>query len=185
MENFQHSLSSHLAVQGSDISESQLIILILPAMGAPTKLYKQLYEGIFQAGLSVAIMNLRGEGLLRKEQLISDGNFDYVELLKDIDDVIAFLRHKYPNKSIVTIGHSLGGQLGCLYSCHKNTHVLASIIIAGGNVGYHSWTDIARLKTLFVTQFFGIISMFIGWFPGKKIGFGGNLMWSSKNGHFS
>ena len=119
-------------------------------------------------------MNLRGEGLLEKEQLVSDGNFGYVELLKDMDDVIAFITHKYPNKSIVTIGHSLGGQLGCLYSCHKNLDVLASIVIAGGNVGYHSWSGMARFKTFFVTQFFGIISMLMGWFPGKKIGFGGN-----------
>ncbi|NOX34419.1 MAG: hypothetical protein GXP56_11915 [Deltaproteobacteria bacterium] len=174
MENFQHSLSAHLSVQGSDNSDSQLIILILPAMGAPTRLYKRLYEGILQADLGVAIMNLRGEGLLKKEQLVSDGNFGYAELLKDIDDVITFITHKYPNKSIVTIGHSLGGQLGCLYSCHKNSDVLASAVIAGGNVGYHSWTGMARFKTFFVTQFFGIISMVIGWFPGEKIGFGGN-----------
>lgn len=174
MGDFQHSLSAHLAVHGSELSESQLIILILPAMGAPTKLYKRLYEGILQAGFGVAIMNLRGEGLLRKEQLVSDGNFGYVELLKDVDDVIAFIRHKYPDKSIVTIGHSLGGQLGCLYSCHKNSYVLASAVIAGGNVGYHSWTGLARLKTFFVTQVFGIIARLIGWFPGKKIGFGGN-----------
>ncbi len=174
MENFQHSLSAYLSVQGSDNSKSQLIILILPAMGAPTRLYKRLYDGILQADLSVAIMNLRGEGLLKKDQLVSDGNFGYVELLKDIDDVIAFITHKYPNKSIVTIGHSLGGQLGCLYSCHKNSDVLASIVIAGGNVGYHSWSGLARFKTFLVTQFFGIISMLIGWFPGEKIGFGGN-----------
>ena len=130
MENFQHSLSAHLSVQCSDNSKSQLIVLILPAMGAPTRLYKRLYDGILQADLSVAIMNLRGEGLLKKDQLVSDGNFGYVELLKDIDDVIAFITHKYPNKSIVTIGHSLGGQLGCLYSCHKNSDVLASFVIA-------------------------------------------------------
>ena len=30
------------------------------------------------------------------------------------------------------------------------------------------------LKTLFVTQFFGIIARLLGWFPGEKIGFGGN-----------
>lgn len=174
MENFQHSLSAHLSVQCSDNSKSQLIVLILPAMGAPTRLYKRLYEGILQADLGVAIMNLRGEGLLKKEQLVSNGNFGYVELLKDIDDVIAFITQKYPNKSIITIGHSLGGQLGCLYSCHENSDVLASTVIAGGNVGYYSWTGMARLKTFFVTQFFGIISMLIGWFPGEKIGFGGN-----------
>lgn len=95
MENFQHSLSAHLSVQCSDNSKSQLIVLILPAMGAPTRLYKRLYEGILQADLGVAIMNLRGEGLLKKEQLVSNGNFGYVELLKDIDDVIAFITHKY------------------------------------------------------------------------------------------
>lgn len=84
MENFQHSLSDHLSVMGSANSKSRLIILILPAMGAPTRLYKQLYEGILQAGFGIAIMNLRGEGLLNKKQLISDGNFGYIELLKDI-----------------------------------------------------------------------------------------------------
>ena len=174
MKNFQHSLSDHLSVMGSANSKSRLIILILPAMGAPTRLYKQLYEGILQAGFGIAIMNLRGEGLLNKKQLISDGNFGYIELLKDIDDVITLITHKFPDKRIVTLGHSLGGQLGCLYSCHKNDSVLASVVIAAGNVGYHSWTGMDRVKTFFVTQFFGIISRLMGWFPGKKLGFGGN-----------
>ena len=174
MENFQHSLSAHLDVKGSVNLNSPLIILILPALGAPTRLYKHLYEGIQTSGLGVAIMNLRGEGLLKKEQLILDGNFGYIELIKDMDDVILFLTHKYPNKGIVTMGHSLGGQLGCLYSCHHNPLVLASIVIAGGNVGYRSWAGMEMLKTLFVTQFFGIIARLLGWFPGEKIGFGGN-----------
>ena len=174
MGNFQHSLFDYLAVQGSDVSESQIIILILPALGAPTRLYKQLYDGIIQAGISVALMNLRGEGQLKKEQLVSEGNFGYVELLNDIDYVVKFLADKYPNKSIVTMGHSLGGQLGCLYHCHKNSKVKASIVIAGGSVGYRSWTGMARFKTFFATQFFGLLSRILGWFPGKKIGFGGN-----------
>ncbi|MCK5312818.1 MAG: alpha/beta hydrolase [Desulfobacteraceae bacterium] len=174
MENFQHSLFDYLAVQGSDVSESQIIVLILPALGAPTRLYKRLYDGIIQADISVALMTLRGEGLLRKEQLVSKGNFGYVELLKDIDNVIEFLTDKYPNKSIVTMGHSLGGQLGCLYHCHNNSKVTASVVIAGGNVGYRSWTGMSRVKTFFATQFIGLISMLLGWFPGGKIGFGGN-----------
>ncbi len=174
MESFQHSLSGHLTVQGSDVSGSQIIVLILPAMGAPTRLYNRLYHGILQEGLSVALMNLRGEGLLDKEQLISERNFGYAELLEDIDSVIKFITDKYPNKNIVTIGHSLGGQLGCLYNCHKNPKVKATVIIAGGNVGYLSWKGLNRFKTFFITQFFGLISRLLGWFPGEKIGFGGN-----------
>ena len=174
MKNYQRSLSSFLKVQGSDISKSQLIILILPALGAPTKLYMKLYDEILKADISVSIMNLRGEGLLNKEQLVSEGNFGYVDLLKDIDDVILFLTHKFPDKKIVTLGHSLGGQLGCLYSCNGNPHVLASIVIAGGNVWYKSWKGIARLKIFTATQIIGIISRLLGWFPGGKIGFGGN-----------
>lgn len=174
MKNYQHSLSNHLSVRGLGNSESQLIVLIIPAMGAPTRLYKRLYHGITQAGLSVALMNLRGEGLLKKEELVSEGNFGYAELIEDIDNVIEFIIAKYPNKRIVTIGHSLGGQLGCLYHCQKNSQVIASIVIAGGNVGYHSWTGMDRIKTFFATQFFGLIAMLLGWFPGAKIGFGGN-----------
>ncbi len=162
MKDFQHSLFDDLVVKSFDIPESQIIVLILPAMGAPTKLYKHLYQGISQAGLSVALMNFRGEGLLKKEQLISEGNFGYVELLKDIDTVIEFIKTKYPNKSIVTIGHSLGGQLGCLYNCHKNAQIVATIVIAGGNVGYRSWSGMDRVKTFLVTQFFGLLSMALG-----------------------
>ena len=174
MENFQHSLFDYLAVQGSDISESPIIVLILPALGAPTRLYKQLYDGIIKADLSVALMNLRGEGQLKKKQLVSEGNFGYVELLNDINDAVKFLTDKYPKKSIITMGHSLGGQLGCLYHCHKDSKVTASVVIAGGSVGYHSWTGAAKFKTFFATQFFGLVSRTLGWFPGKKIGFGGN-----------
>ncbi len=57
MENFQHSLTAHLAVKGS-ANSSPLIILILPAMGAPTRLYQYLYEEIQTSGLGVAIIML-------------------------------------------------------------------------------------------------------------------------------
>jgi len=174
VEKFQHALPAHSGVEGTDLPDSELIVLILPALGTPTRLYQRLYEGLLQAGFSAAIMSLRGDGSLGKVQLVSEGNFGYVEVLKDIDAIIAFINHKYPDKDIVTMGHSFGGQLGCLYACHKTPRVLASVVIAGGNVDYRSWTGVERLKTFWATQFFGMVSRLLGWFPGKWIGFGGN-----------
>ncbi len=123
MEKLQHLLSDHLFVISSVNFESQFIVLIIPAMGAPTKLYKKLYDGIIQAGLGAALMNLKGEGLLSKEELESFGNFGYAELIEDIDCVIKYLITKYPNNKMVTLGHCLGGQLGCLYHCQKRSQV--------------------------------------------------------------
>ncbi len=171
---FQHALSDHSRVKGHDIAESQVIILIVPAMGAPARLYNKLYHGIIRAGASVAIMNLRGDGRLDKKYLTGNNNFGYTELLEDIDTVFELLTDKYPSKDIVIFGHSLGGQLGCLYNCHKHPRLKATIVVAGGNMGYQNWTGTDRLKTYFVTQFFGILSLLLSWFPGKKIGFGGN-----------
>ena len=156
LEDFQHTLSDYVTVQGTTHPESQLILLILPAMGAPAKLYKRLYDGIIQAGLSAAIMNLRGDGRLQKNQLVSGGNFGYAELLTDLEDAVTYITERFPGKRIITVGHSLGGQLGCLFQCHGNPHAAASIVIAGGNVGYQSWKGLEKLKTLFATQFFGL-----------------------------
>jgi len=174
LDHFQHVVSDHSNVTGADIEQSQTIVLIIPAMGAPARLYTQLYNGMIQAGTSAAIMNLRGGGRLEKKLLTKNNNFGYTELLEDIDTVFEFFAGRYPSKDIVILGHSLGGQLGCLYNCHKNPRLKATIVVAGGNVGYHSWTGTERIKTCFVTQFFGLLSMILGWFPGKKIGFGGN-----------
>ncbi len=167
-------MPGHSGVEGADLPESILMVLILPAMGTPARLYQRLYEGVLKAGFSAAIMSLRGDGSLGKAQLVSEGNFGYAELLTDLDAVIAIIRQRCPDKGIVIVGHSFGGQLGCLYTCHKNPQVLACAVIAGGNVDYRSWNGPDRLKTLFATQGFGMISRLLGWFPGKRIGFGGN-----------
>ncbi len=174
MEEFHDTFPNGIAVRGKITTDSKTIILILPALGSPAKLYTHFFNGISKRGISVAVMNLRGDGLLEKDQLVSEGNFGYVELLEDIDTVIHSLIRRYPGRKIVTMGHSLGGQLGCLYQCHDNSKTSASIVIAGGSVGYQSWKGVDKLKTYTATQLFGLIAKLLGWFPGKRIGFGGN-----------
>jgi len=174
LENIQGFMLDHLPIHSSNISDSQFIVIILPALGTPAKFYKQLYKGVIKADLGAVLLSLKGEGLLKKAQLISKSNFGYVEFLNDLEKIITFLKKNYPDKEIITIGHSIGGQLACLYNCHENSFATASIVIAGGLVWYQSWNGFEKIKMLFATQFLGLISKFLGWFPGKTIGFGGN-----------
>ena len=93
-------------------------------------------------------------------------------LEQDYKSILGKVKTIFPNKKIYALGHSLGGQLGSLFTAKYSNSFDGLILIACCSVYYKGWGS-KQYPTLIATQFFKFVSILLGCFPGKKIGFGG------------
>ena len=149
------------------------LLLIGPAMGTPARVYPALAEAFAAEGLNVAILELRGLGSssLRARKGVDYGYRDLVE--KDWAAARAALRGRFPKAPLFMFGHSLGGQVSFLSAALDPKDVAGVIVVAGGSVHYRGWNGPKSLGILAFTQFAGALAGTLGYFPGKRVGFGG------------
>ncbi len=155
-------------------------ILFLPALGVKAAYYDKFSTDLVEIGFNVITMDWRGLGhsSVRASRKV---DFGYKEFIQDIDESIDFVHQEIPNTSIILAGHSLGGQLGALLLCKKPKRAIGLIAIASCSVYYKGWTGRARLPLLFAGALFNPIAGILGYFPGKKMGFGGTEFKSVMN----
>ena len=149
------------------------LLLIGPAMGTPARVYAPLAEAFATQGLNAAVIELRGIGSssLRARRGIDYGYRDLVE--KDWTAALAALRTRFAGSPLFLFGHSLGGQVSVLHAATRPADVAGAVIVACGSVYYRSWAGAKALGILAFTQFAGALGGVLGYFPGKRVGFGG------------
>lgn len=149
------------------------LLLIGPAMGTPSRIYAPLAEAFAGQGLNAAVIELRGIGSssLRAGRGTDFGYRDLVE--KDWTVALAALRQRFAESPIFLFGHSLGGQIAVLHAAARPAEVGGAVIVAAGSVHYGGWSGMKRLGIMAFTQFAGSLAGLLGYFPGKRLGFGG------------
>lgn len=149
------------------------LLLVGPAMGTPARVYAPLAEAFAGQGVNAAVIELRGIGSssLRAGRGVDYGYRDLVE--KDWTAALAALRTRFADAPIFLLGHSLGGQVSVLHAAMSPADVAGAVIVACGSVHYRSWKGAKALGILAFTQFAGALGSMLGYFPGKRIGFGG------------
>jgi predicted alpha/beta hydrolase len=156
-----------------NISTQTPLMLCLPAMGVPARSYQPLAQKLQNKGLLVAIFEQRGLGTsnLRASR---QTNFGYTETLQtDLPLVFQHLRTAFPKNPIYIVGHSLGGQLGLTY-CGLNPGQVAGFVgIATGTPFYKIWSFPANISLLIASYLMRAIASLVGYFPGRRFGFGG------------
>lgn len=165
--------SFQLTVFGDLQNTTNPLIVCLPAMGVPGKHYHVLGQILSQAGCTALIADLRGLG---SSSFRASGkiNFGYWHLVaKDLTAIVGQLRKIYPDRKLFLLGHSLGGQLSVMYSALAPESINGVILVASGTVYYKNWSFPSNLKILFSTQLARLIALLLGYFPGRRIGFGG------------
>jgi predicted alpha/beta hydrolase len=149
-----------------------ILFLCLPAMGVKASYYRPLANPLIAAGYSFLICDLRGQGTSNKAA--PNNGFGYTTLLEwDLPDYVRAAKRAYPDKRIILLGHSLGGQLSLLYASAMPQSVTGVAIIATGSVYWKAYRFPSCLKIWLGTQMSIWLSSLIGYFPGHKIGFGG------------
>lgn len=148
-------------------------IMICPAMGTPARVYTPLAEAFAAQGFHVAVLELRGLGgsSLRAGRGTDYGYRTMVE--QDWTAARAVLSQRLPQAPLFLFGHSLGGQISFLSAAHDPQGVAGVIVVAGGSVHYRGWSGVQALGIFAFTQFAGVLAGLCGYFPGKRVGFGG------------
>jgi len=149
------------------------ILLCMPAMGVSARYYQAFAQALHAQGLSAATFDLRGHGQssLRASRHC---DFGYHDILKhDLPAAINTLREHLPDQPLYLLGHSLGGQLSALYMSQHPDQAKGLILTASCMVYYRGWPFPRSWGLLFFTQLALLITLIIGHFPGKKLGFAG------------
>jgi predicted alpha/beta hydrolase len=148
------------------------VIYWLPALGVPAKHYLPLAEAFVAGGVAMALHEWRGIGSSDR-RAGRHCDWGYRELLEaDVPAGIAQARARWPKAKLWIAGHSLGGQLACLYaSLHPDT--LAGIMLIASGAPY--WRRF-RFGTLLSIAYLlaSPLARLVGHLPGRRLGFGGN-----------
>ncbi|MDN5717421.1 MAG: alpha/beta fold hydrolase [Janibacter sp.] len=160
--------STVLHVAGSDATSSPFV-LVLPAMGVPAGYYGPFVDELARHGVSAGVADYPGQGDARP--LAGRGqDLGYTELAHEwLPAVLETVREDHTGP-VVALGHSLGGHILAAYLSGDQPAVDAVVLIGSGST---HWRTQQGVKTLAQTQFVGLISRVLGYWPGHRLGFGG------------
>jgi len=152
--------------------EARELLYWLPAMGVPAKHYLPLAEALATRGVAVALHEWRGIGssTWRAGRRCDWG---YRELLGlDMPTGLAAARARWPQARMWLGGHSLGGQLACLYAAAHPVAASGIALVASGSPYWRRFRHggLIRLAYGLATP----LARACGHLPGRRIGFGGN-----------
>lgn len=150
-------------------------VLIVPALGTPARVYRRLAEALQAAGADAAVLELRGVG----QSPVRAGrgvDWDYADLVDgELQHAIGTLRQRKPEHRLLALCHSLGGHATLMHQARHPDQALDEIILVGSGAPY--WRRY-RWPMSWVTRGFGALvaasSRGLGYFPGARLGFGGN-----------
>ncbi|SMC83953.1 alpha/beta hydrolase family protein [Janibacter indicus] len=145
------------------------VALLLPAMGVPAGYYGPFVDELARAGVSAAVADYPGQGESRpRSGRGRDLGYDALAHAW-LPAVVHELRREHPGP-VVAIGHSLGGHVLAAHLSADEADVDAVVLIGSGTP---YWRDQQGIKTLVQTQFIGLVSRALGYWPGTRFGFGG------------
>lgn len=144
----------------------------LPALGVAARNYQPFARELAVRGVAVALHEWRGIGSSdRRAGRRSD--WGYRELLAlDLPATIAVARAAFPQARLWLGGHSLGGQIAALRAALDPDGPAGLILVASG-APYWRTFPWYRLVGLVVAAAPWIAAV-RGYFPGRRLGFGGN-----------
>ena len=147
------------------------LVLIMPAMGVRARYYRPFAAALRDAGLAVAVADLRGTGESTPTPTRAC-RYGYVELVADIGAVLAALKPLRDGRTTVLLGHSLGGQAAVLHlALHEGHDVDGLALIAVGLPWWRRYPGLRRYGVLPYTQGIATAARLLGVWPGW--GFGG------------
>jgi predicted alpha/beta hydrolase len=156
-----------------DDANAKGVCIIFPAMGVNASYYQPLATELASDNWMAFTADLRGNGnsSIRPSRQV---DFSYSDSLRqDFLSVIKYVRTAFPSQRLFLFGHSLGGQLSCLFASRNEVKIDGLILSATCSVHYKGWEGLAAYRILAATQFLSAAAKLCGYLPGKKVGFGG------------
>lgn len=153
-------------------SSPRHVLYWLPALGVPAKHYLPLATALAADGVAVVLHEWRGIGSSdRRAERRCD--WGYRELLEvDLPAGLAAARARWPQAVFHIGGHSLGGQVSCLYAALHPTAFAGIVLVASGAPYWRRFRRGAAIGSAYVLAPW--LARLCGHLPGRRIGFGGN-----------
>jgi predicted alpha/beta hydrolase len=151
--------------------------MIHPAIGTPGKYYDRLAKRlVLKNNWAIGVQEMRGHGT-SSWIASSTQNWSYwtpVEM--DIDLHLSIIKSLFPQNPIFALGHSAGGVIWSLWMAKMaalgRCHDIAGLVsICSGSVYYKIHPK--STQCLMLGMWVWTASSALGWFPGAKLGFGG------------
>jgi predicted alpha/beta hydrolase len=144
----------------------------LPAMGVPAKHYLPFAEALAARGIGVALHEWRGIGSSgRRAGRRQDWGYRAL-LQEDLPTGLAAARTAWPEASGLLGGHSLGGQLACVYAGLRPAQPAGLVLVASGAPYWRNFRHAWLIGAAYAAA--PVLAGLFGRFPGRRIGFGGN-----------
>lgn len=161
--------TDRLTVRLYDLVSSSTLAVIFPAMGVPASYYERFAVSLNEAGMAVAIADLRGTGNSTPKPS-TRSRYGYDDLAADVGAVLETLAPQREGRRTILMGHSLGGQACIMHVARQPESVDGLVLIA---VGLPYWRTYGRqrLGVYGVVQGISAVSAALRVWPGW--GFGG------------
>lgn len=152
------------------------VLLFFPAMGVEARYYREWARTLADKGFLCCISDHRGHGTsnIRAKR---GTDFGYREMIEnDYKAAINAVLDFSESEKIYLGGHSLGGQLSCLYVSTRNedlSWLSGIILIAACTIAHKGWSGFQGFAMRLVPYVFSAASRLLGYFPGKHLMFAG------------
>lgn len=145
------------------------VFLVVPAMGMRASFYTPLLEALRGAGVSAAVVELRGHTAAPAPPPGRGHDFGYAELVGDVAAAVDALGGALPSAPVLPLGHSLGGHLVSAFAARHPERVAGLALVASGSLHWRVWGPGHLLRTQAVVA----AARVLGHFPGDRVGFAG------------
>lgn len=152
---------------------ARAMVLWLPAMGVSARNYDAFGAALAHAGIALVVHEWRGLGSssLRAGR---DCDWGYRELLEhDLPASLDALRTRRPDLPLLLGGHSLGGQLACLFAALRPGAAQGLVTVASGTPHRSGFAGPRGRALPAAYMLAAVLARAFGHFPGRRIGFGG------------
>ncbi|MEL6483694.1 MAG: alpha/beta fold hydrolase [Bacteroidota bacterium] len=159
-------LKGSLFLPASETSQSKVLV-INSATAVGQGLYRNYARFMADHGFPVITYDYRGIALSRPKKL---RGFEASFTLwgeKDVSAVLDYVQNKFPDKSILVLGHSIGGTL--MGMTPKNEMVSALLTIGAQTAYYKDWGKGKNKLYVLWHGVFPVVTQLFGYFPGKRL----------------
>ena len=148
-------------------------IVVAPAAHLTQREYKSFAVFFQKLGYNVFTFDYRGVGDSAPRQLKGCDARLQQWAVQDADAVIRYVKTNFPGAELIYVGHGIGGELIGLAqaSQYVNKLVLASSSLSCKRL----WSWKGRMRITLLKAVGRISNMWLGYFPGKRLGFSRDL----------
>ncbi|MFW2390161.1 MAG: alpha/beta fold hydrolase [Polyangiales bacterium] len=148
------------------------VLLFACAMGVEASYYAPFAEAMGEAGIVLAMCDLRGHGTssIRPSRGVDFGYRECIEL--DIPAAVDVVRARTTGLPLYVGGHSLGGQLMILHVAATRPDIAGMILVACAIPYFRNWQGRMRVMIQALAALFPVVGFVLGYVPGDRFGFG-------------